>query len=313
MLPAAAIVETIQVMLHQEAHYTPTFDFEDTCDSLIRSRMVDWCCQVIECCKLDIEIAVIAMNYADRMCTMYPLESIQSNLQEYQFTVMTSLYIAAKIHAPEALDPKLVSNLSRQLYTPQQVEECERKILSTLSYKVNPITAYAFLHPVFELLQYNGDGCTATISIPEKEIAMKFAFHQIDIYVSHYHCSTSMRHSMVAYCAFMNAIGYISLLRGNDTKNESMTLLHNFGYNLAKLFNFDLMDSDDVRLLTKTQYMLGGGSNTGLMSRSSIMNPTLTKCTMLAHPSHVYHPPSKAKDCMTTATNERSRGNDRVQ
>ena len=309
MLPAAAIVETIQVMLHQEVYYNPIFDVEDTCDSLIRTKMVDWCCQVIEFCKLDMEIAVIAMNYADRMYAMHPLSSIQSNLHEYQLTVMTSLYIAAKIHAAEALDPKLVSNLSRQLYTPQQVEECERKILSTLSYKVNPITAYAFLHPVFELLQYHDDGCTATISIHEKEIAMKFAFHQIDIYVNHYHCSTSIRHSMVAYCAFMNAIGYISMLRGNDTKSRSMILLYNFGYSLAHLFNIDLMDKDDVRLLTKTQHMLcGDGGNTHLMSPSS-------KCTILpiAHPPHVYHLQPTAKDCMITATNKRSRENDRVR
>ena len=307
MLPASAIVETIQVMLRQEVAYATTFDTATpNHEETPRTKMVDWCCRVVSYCHLDIEIAAIAMNYADRMCMIRQPYLLQSNLYEYQLIVMTSLYIAAKVHAPEALDPKLVSNLSRQLYTPQQIEECERTILSTLSYRVNPITAYAYLHPMLELLVRSwNDECTTMISIHERDIAMKFACQQIDTYICHNHCSSSIRHSMVAYCAFMNALGYISLRReGKANHTGSTIILYNYGCNLARLFHVDLMDEDDIRTLTQTQQMLSGGDGgTTMASPGSTMSPRHTKCTLPTSPTLYKQLRDKTIDSSIATTN----------
>jgi Cyclin, N-terminal domain len=320
MQTSSAIIETIQVMLRQEVAYASPCDPETTDEVIARTKMVDWCCRVISLCRLEIEVVAIAMNYADRMCLQSLPQKPQNSLYEYQLIVMTSLYIAAKVHAPEALDPKLVSNLSRQLYTPHQIEECERTILATLSYRVNPITAHSCLHPMFELLSLwsHVDSCTAVISIHEKEIAMKFAFQQIDAYTCNHHCSTAIRQSMVAYCAFMNALGMISLLREKHTsnykkKNNAMTALYNFGYSLAHLFNINLMDDDDIRMLRQTQYLLDGVGSMVSPSPSMISKPN--KCTT-ASPlpsSSLYKHQLETTDSMSTTnttTNKRMRGNE---
>ena len=249
MLSYSNIVETVQVMLLQESDYSVAdlrmqaddSGFSNNVTSSGRDKMVEWCCRVIQYCNLETEIVSIAMNYTDRMCIAQP--QILMNPCKYQLVAMTSLYTAAKIHAPEALDPKLVSNLSRGTYTAEEIEAAERMLLSTLKWKVNPPTAHSFARQFFELVQ-------PALSIQERETALRFSLKQIDSFMCKYFCSSLIRPSVVAYCAFMNALGYLSILNSNE-KN----VVFGLGYNIAQLINLDLL-SDEI-LILKAQNMLG--------------------------------------------------------
>jgi Cyclin, N-terminal domain len=248
MLSYSNIVETVQVMLRQECNYSVSdlrMQTDDSNFSIVtssgRDKMVDWCCRVIQYCNLETEIVSIAMNYTDRMCIAHP--QILSNPCKYQLVAMTALYIAAKIHAPEALDPKLVSNLSRGTYTAEEIEAQERILLSTLEWKVNPPTPHSFVRQFFELVQ-------PALPIHESETALRFSLKQIDSYMCNNFCASAIRPCVVAYCSFMNSLGYLSLLSSTE-KNVAFGL----GYNIAKLINIDLI-SDEI-MIVKAQNMLG--------------------------------------------------------
>lgn len=252
MLSYSNIVETLQVMIRQESNYSVTdlqMQTDDSNYSIVtssgRDKMVDWCCRVIQYCNLDIEIVSIAMNFTDRMCVAQP--QILSNPCKYQLVAMTALYTAAKIHAPEALDPKLVSNLSRGTYTAEEIESQERMLLASLQWKVNPPTPHSFVRQFFELIQ-------PAMSIHECETALRFSLKQIDSYMCKHFCSSVIRPSVVAYCAFMNALGYLSIM--SSTEKE---VAFGLGYNIAHLINLDLL-SDEI-LIMKAQNMLGSPVN----------------------------------------------------
>jgi Cyclin, N-terminal domain len=233
------IAETIQVMILQEIDYEcPTIlrTKED-----IRSKMVDWCCRVVTYCKLELEIVAIAMNYTDRMCMYYP--NLLCDVIQYQLTAMTSLYTAAKIHAQEALDPKLVSNLSHGTYSADDIEKQERWMLKTLQWKVNPITSHSMLRQFFEMVDNE-------LTVEEKEAALKFALQQLDTFTWKQSCTTTVRSSIVAYCAFMNALGFLSLITVSDN-----LALFSIGYSVAQMINIDLVM--DEMVLAEAQYMLG--------------------------------------------------------
>jgi Cyclin, N-terminal domain len=268
MLPSSEIVETIQVMLRQEADYSVRNlrlrnDGLDGTNITVngRAKMVEWCCRVMSYCNLEIEIVSIAMNYTDRMCICQP--QILTNACKYQLVAMTALYTAAKIHAPEALDPKLVSSLSRGTYTAEEIEEQEKVILASLQWKMNPPTAHSMVRQYVELVR-------PTLAIEEQEAVVSFALKQIDKYVCNHYCSSVIRESVVAYCAFMNALGYLSILTSND-KNVAFRL----GYNLSRLINLDII-SDDI-LISKAQIMLGSTS-TGSKEQTLEHPPRRREC-----------------------------------
>jgi Cyclin, N-terminal domain len=248
MLSYSNIAETVQIMLRQESNYSVTdlrMQTEESNFSIVtssgRDKMVEWCCRVIQYCNLETEIVSIAMNFTDRMCISQP--QILSNPCKYQLVAMTALYTAAKIHAPEALDPRLVSNLSRGTYSAEEIEAQESILLTALEWKVNPPTPHSFARQFFELVG-------PALPIHDRETALRFSLKQIDSYMCKHFCASGIRSSVVAYCAFMNALGYISIL--SSTEKE---VAFGLGYNIAQLITLDLI-SDEI-LIVKAQNMLG--------------------------------------------------------
>ena len=65
---------------------------------------------------------------------------------------MTALYTAVKIHEAEAMDPNLVSKLSRGAYAPCEIEEMERILLTGLQWRVNPPTTMSFVRALMDLI-----------------------------------------------------------------------------------------------------------------------------------------------------------------
>lgn len=230
-------IDTIKAMLRQEAEYAVT-DLQYTTDpngidNDARDKIVEWCCRVAGYCELQRETVCIAMNYTDRMCIRDP--SILKRRTVYQLVAMTALYTAAKIHAPEAMDPKLVSHLSRETYSVDDIEEQERRLMTALQWRLNPPTAISFVRQYLELFYSSG-------VLAQRKAVIQCAMRQIEAYVVKYHCSTVVPEHVLAYCAVINAL-----------KTFLGKLVASMEYRLAHLIG---LTTDDKLMTSETQYNL---------------------------------------------------------
>jgi hypothetical protein len=169
-----------------------------------RSKMVSWCFQVVDFCKFQRETVSIAINYLDRyMCTPAS-QAAHLDRKVFQLTAMTCLYTAVKCHEPEAMDPKLVSTLSRGTYSPQEVESMEANILGALGWRMNPPTALSFVRMYLYLLP------EGFLSSAQRETAYEISKFQTELAVNEYDF-LSVRPSVIGYSALINALESINL------------------------------------------------------------------------------------------------------
>lgn len=145
------VTSTIEAMRHQEESYCASdylinealpqrqrtkakenFESDDPIDGECRSRMVQWCYQIVDFCKFNRDTVAVAMNYLDRyMSTEQGAEALRSRTR-FQLAVMTCLYTAIKIHEPEAMAPCVIAGLSRNKFSVQEVEDMERELINAL-------------------------------------------------------------------------------------------------------------------------------------------------------------------------------------
>ncbi|KAL7570883.1 hypothetical protein ACA910_018945 [Epithemia clementina (nom. ined.)] len=193
---------------------------EVACDPIdvdCRTKMAAWCYQVVDFCKFHRETVAIAMNLLDRFvaCSQSAdAKAARSDRKVYQLAAMTALYTAVKIHEPEAMDPKLVSTLSRGTYTPAQVEAMERQLLTALTWRVNPPTAMAFVRQYMQLL--------API-LPRDEFVQTTIYDltkfQTELAVSEYDF-LEVHPSVVAFCSLLNSLESVGVI--DATSLEAM-------------------------------------------------------------------------------------------
>jgi hypothetical protein len=169
-----------------------------------RSKMTAWCYQVVDFCKFNRETVEISMNYLDRFLATPAGLSAMVDRKIYQLAAMTCLYTAVKIHEPEAMDPKLVSNLSRGAYTPEQIETMEACILAALQWRVNPPTALSFVRQFLDLIPEE------TLSQDVLQTAYDITKYQTELAVNEYDF-VRVKPSVVAYAALMNALESVGL------------------------------------------------------------------------------------------------------
>eukprot|EP00977_Amphora_coffeiformis_P018685 scaffold6655_cov169-Amphora_coffeaeformis.AAC.2 len=191
--------------LHQASPQRPTANAPlHAVDVDCRSKMVSWCFQVVDFCKFQRETASIAINYLDRYMTTPASALAHTDRKTFQLFAMTCLYTAVKIHEPEAMDPKLVSTLSRGTYTPQEVEAAEAQILGALEWRMNPPTALSFVRMFLDILP------AGFLTSAQQETAYELSKFQTELAVNEYDF-LSVRPSVVAYSALVNALESISL------------------------------------------------------------------------------------------------------
>ena len=194
------IVDTIVAMCRQESigysvvdYISKNVDRKLDIDRDCRKKMVLWSYQVIDFCKFNRETVEIAMSYLDRfLCTPTGLHALYDR-SVYQLAAMASLYTAVKIHEPEAMDPALVSKLSRGTYTPNEIEEMEFIIIQSLRWKLNPPTTLSFIREfinmtsiealdeptrilVYELCKFQAEFATSNNDFVEVQASEK-AYH----------------------------------------------------------------------------------------------------------------------------------------
>jgi hypothetical protein len=121
-------------------------------DKDCRSKMCAWFVQVVDFCKFRRETVEVALSYLDRFLLSPQGANARIDRSLYQLASMTALYTAVKIHEAEAMDPNLVSKLSRGAYAPCEIEEMERFLLTGLQWRVNPPTTMSFVRELMNLI-----------------------------------------------------------------------------------------------------------------------------------------------------------------
>ena len=149
----ASTIEVLSAMKKQEeSGYTTVKGQYDATpvDVQCRSLMVDWCFKIADFCKFSPDTVAIAVHNMDRYVA--ERQQVLHDRRRFQLVAMTCLYTAVKVNEPEAIDPKCVSNLSKGIYSIQEIEEAESEIIATLKWRINPPTAMAFADNYLKLL-----------------------------------------------------------------------------------------------------------------------------------------------------------------
>lgn len=147
------IAQTIAIMRMREEstyrcrQYFPSQKtFTEAVDEECRVKMTQWCFQVVEFCNFNREIVGIGMSYLDRfLCTPYG-EFALKDRKIYQLASMCSLYMATKLFETREMDLRLLSQLSRGVYTESEIAAMEASILSALNWFVHPPTSVSFIN-----------------------------------------------------------------------------------------------------------------------------------------------------------------------
>ena len=139
-----------------------------------RRKLCEWCYEVIDHFGFDREVVSIAMNYLDRSVALRFQNSSSSSSwkpvakKDFQLLAVTSLYIAIKTHGMtentdgprRKLKIEAFVQLSRDEFSVETIECCERQILRDLKWRVNPPTNLRFIANFLKLLpvwSINGD------------------------------------------------------------------------------------------------------------------------------------------------------------
>lgn len=223
-----ATLDTIAAMRHQEVNVYQTRDFlslkDCNClsvDEDCRAKMAAWCYQVVDFCEFNREIVEIAMNFLDRFILTSAGSSVLHDRALYQLACMTTLYTAIKINEPEAISPSVVSELSKGIYTAQEVEVMEFHILNALQWRVNPPTVMSFVRQFLELIpEY-------ALPEPVRTALYEVVKFQAELAVSDYGL-IAVKPSTLAFTSIVNALESMKL----DEKlrnNISHLLAHRIG------------------------------------------------------------------------------------
>ena len=126
---------------------------KQTVDKTCRYAMTTWCFQVSDYFNASEETASIAMSYIDRFLSSNQGSFVLNNKNWFQLAVMTSLKLAIKVHESRSrLCAETLSQLSRGLFSAEDITVMERELLSALSWRLCPATPYVFLEFFIDLL-----------------------------------------------------------------------------------------------------------------------------------------------------------------
>jgi hypothetical protein len=188
-------------------------------DQECRRKMAKWCYDVCETYHLSTEVIEVTMNILDRfLITPAGIPALE-NRHTYQLACMTCLYTAIKAHETKVMNARIVSTLSRGLYSEQDIIQMESTILMALQFRVHPPTSMSFVRAYLDVLT-----TTSTIMmIPtlmasqHRQTLLDLSVLQIKAAIPSYQFVTTPA-SAIAYCCLINSMEALGML--DDTKNR---------------------------------------------------------------------------------------------
>ena len=210
--------------LHQRSQHSGSngplhIEIDEGC----RDKMAAWCLQVAKFCKFQPESVEIALSCLDRFLATEQGTPALQDRSLYQLACMVCLYTAVKVHESTAISPAIVSALARDAYTPAQVEEMERTILTALEWRVNPPTMASFARSGIDLISQRTE-----LTEKQRSTVADLCSYQLEVAIKEYRFVTVNR-SIVAYCAVMNSIDAVGVpvSRELGTELAQVMQLHN--------------------------------------------------------------------------------------
>lgn len=196
------LLDTIAAMRQQEQTSYPSVDFLGQnpfadVDRSCRSKMAQWCNQVVEFCKFSRESVEVAMSLVDRYVTADP--SALKDRNTYQLAAMTCLYLAIKVHEHMAIHSNVITQLSQGTYSIQQVEAMEQRILKAIDWRVNPPTSASFARCMVSVLPAN------TLTEQERSTVLHLTQLQCEAAIVDYRF-IAVPASTLAFSALVNAL-----------------------------------------------------------------------------------------------------------
>jgi len=205
-------------------------------DELCRTKMCDWCYQVVDYAMFQRETVAIAMNLLDRfLCsgTARARETIASR-KEYQLAAMTTLFMSIKLFESCRIDTKLLSSLSRGCYEEEDFTQMENDILFSLNWYLHCPTALSFLDHFISLVPDHDDGRSEM-----KGIVKTYSKYLIERSIEDYKLSLE-KPSTLALAAISTSLKKISMVPSLCNEKDCSKLIDS----IESCVNFRIHGSD---------------------------------------------------------------------
>lgn len=173
-----------------------------TVNESCREQICEWCYRVVNFFKLDREIVYITMSYLDRFLATFVVDRYT-----YKVAATTALLLVLKVYHPrKVILSDVITELSRGEFDSKDIEEMEIVLLRTLSWRINPPTAYCFVKHFMMLNPY------ASRPIQEFDVdgIESHAIFFVELSVFDYFLITS-KQSEIAFAAILNAMEGLGL------------------------------------------------------------------------------------------------------
>jgi hypothetical protein len=232
-------------------------------DAGCRFKMAEWCYQILDSCKFSRATVEIAMSYVDRYLSTEVGSPALDDRKFFQLAAMTCLYTAIKIHEPEAMQPRIVSQLSKVAYTEKEVTDMELEILYAVNWHMNPPTVHSFLNNFLAMLP------EGTMSPIDRVCVYEHAKFQIQLAIHEYSLVT-IDASTMAFAALTNAYENVAYAGTMDIMMM-----------LAKVSSTDiqstLLTESNDKLYQVSGVLLTGPSMSHSTSKSLLYKPILSR------------------------------------
>ena len=168
-----------------------------------RMALVDWCYGVVDHCQYSRETVASAMDMVDRFLSIPSNSTADKALRSpnlLQLLVVTALYVAIKLNERVIMSSSLFAEITRYVYTVEEIEDMERTLLSGLSWRFCAPTASQVGHSILSLILPYVDVSDASWGYLMDEM-----IYQIEYAVRDYYFCTQ-RASTIALAAICNAV-----------------------------------------------------------------------------------------------------------
>jgi hypothetical protein len=263
-----ATLDTIEVMRRQEDSAYLVTDYlaqipsaaalEAPVDASCRFAMAKWCNEIADFCNYNRETSAVALNCLDRFMATPAGREILFDRNQFQLAAMTALYTAVKIHEHEAMDPKLVSTLSRNAHSSEAVEAMETKMLNAIQWRVNPPTALSFVRNMIDTVPEH------LIDATERETIMELTVFQLDLSICDYRFSRAPASSL-AFASLLNAV---------DSVVSDGMFFTNFENTMSGVIHVDHNSLRDIRIAL---YEAVNGTEDAMDIQNYITDPSENK------------------------------------
>jgi len=169
-------------------------------DAGCRSKISQWCYQVVDRCGINRESVSIAISYLDRFLMTSAGATSLYDIKMFQLAATTSLYIAIKVFEPKVIDPKFVAMLSRGTYSENDVTEMEMIILYALDWRVQPPTAMSFTRHFLDLVP-----ARSSVDESARDFVLQSSRFQVELAVSDY-SFVEVKPSVIAAASILNTL-----------------------------------------------------------------------------------------------------------